>query len=112
MAQSDAKKSEPKHTDAGPDIAPHGREKMMEAHRDRRQDQPAAAPLETDAESGGASAVAGLPEGEAPRDPAKPYLEGNAGKETSEDMSGSTGWVKWAIAALVVLAIIYAVVQI
>ncbi len=65
----------PRKTDAGPDIAPQGRDATMQAHRKRRQGEPAAAPLETDAESGGASGFAGLPAGEAPDDPAKPYLD-------------------------------------
>ncbi len=64
-----------RHTDAGPDIAPHGRDATIQAHRDRRQGEPAAAPMETDAESGGASDMADLPAGKAPDDPAKPYID-------------------------------------
>lgn len=62
----------PEHTDAGPDIAPHGRRTAMQDHRERRETEPAAAPRETDAESGGASAVA---DEKAPDDPAKPHLD-------------------------------------
>ncbi|SEK69266.1 hypothetical protein SAMN05421666_0435 [Roseovarius nanhaiticus] len=112
----------PKHTEAGPDIAPHGREKTLEEHRGRLEGEPAAAPLETDAESGGASAVAGLPDGEAPRDPAKPYLQdeeregqkktaGQERKIAEADASGNTGWLKWVIGGLLLLAIAYAAMQ-
>ncbi|MFX0543705.1 hypothetical protein ACEWPM_018660 [Roseovarius sp. S4756] len=111
MANSSGKTTEPKHTEAGPDIAPHGREKTMEEHRGRLEGEPAAAPMETDAESGGASAVSGLPEGDAPRDPAEPYLEGAAEFGTDAPKDGGTGWLKWVIAALIGVAVIYAVMQ-
>jgi hypothetical protein len=74
--------SAPRKTDAGPDIAPQDRDTMMQAHRNRRQGEPAAAPMETDAESGGASALADLPEGAAPDDPAKPYLDAAKSRES------------------------------
>jgi hypothetical protein len=90
---------------------------MIEEHRGRREGEPAAAPLETDAESGGASAVSGMPDGEAPRDPAKPYLEARergdaAAAPGKPDAVGSVGWLKWVIGGLVVLAVIYAAMQI
>ncbi len=103
----------PDHTEAGPDIAPHGRDEMLEEHRGRREDEPAAASMETDAESGGASTIADLPDGETPKDPAKRYLnQGNASRQDSayESTGGST-WIIWVIAALIALAIIYAVTQ-
>jgi len=118
MAKQTARSSEPKHTEAGPDVAPHGREKMMEEYRVRRKGEPAAAAMETDAESGGASAVAGLPGGAAPRDPAKPYLEKpNAGDtagspQPEADVPAESRWFKWVIGALIVVAVIYAVFQI
>ncbi len=65
----------PEPTDAGPDIAPHGRETAMQDHRKRREAEPAAAPSETDAESGGASAVADPSDEKTRDDPAQPYLD-------------------------------------
>ncbi|MFX0546023.1 hypothetical protein ACEWPL_010800 [Roseovarius sp. S1116L3] len=111
MAKSDDKTPEPKETEAGPDIAPHGREKTMEEHRDRREGEPAAAPLETDAESGGASAASNLAERETPRDPAEPYFEGSAEFGADTPKPGASGWLKWVIAALIGVAVIYAVMQ-
>ena len=102
----------PNHTEAGPEIAPHGREKTLEEHRGRLEDEPAAAPLETDAESGGASAVSGLAAGEVPRDPAQPYLGIGTEQVAETDLSGKTGWLKWVIGALVLLALAYAAIQI
>ncbi|MEI4260639.1 hypothetical protein [Roseovarius sp. D0-M9] len=112
MPQTGNETSTPKHSNNGPEIAPHGREQMMESHKDRRRGEPAAASLETDAESGGASAVAGLPEDEAPRDPAKPYLDGGATTYENADGSGGGAWIKWAIAALLALALFYAALTI
>lgn len=73
-ADNSAGRSGPAKTEAGPDIAPQGRGEAMQAHSQRRKGEPAAAPLETDAESGGASALAGMTAGQAPDDPAKPLL--------------------------------------
>ncbi len=113
MSDDKSKDRGPKHTEAGPDIAPHGRDVMLEAHRGRREGEPAAAPMETDAESGGASAVADLPDGEAPEDPAQRYLgKDRAPHEDSSDASAAgTAWIIWVIAALIALAVIYAVTQ-
>ncbi|MFD0859605.1 hypothetical protein [Roseovarius aquimarinus] len=109
MAEDRAKSSKPRHTEAGPEIAPHGREKMMEEHRGRREDEPAAAAMETDAESGGASAISHLPKGEAPRDPAKQYEGATAPDQSGAAVTG--GWLGWTIAALLLLAVAYAAMQ-
>ena len=112
---SDLKPQErgPKHTEAGPDIAPRGRDQMLETYHERREDEPAAAPMETDAESGGASAMADLPEDKAPKDPAQRYLKGEhtTRSDSAEDSAGGTTWIVWVIAALIGLAVIYAVTQ-
>lgn len=117
MATRQSTSRKPAHTEAGPDIAPHGREVMMEAHRGRREAEPAAAAMETDAESGGASAVSATPDGKAPEDPAQKYLnegaEGRAEPEADAAAHAAGGaWLKWVIGALIVLALIYAAVQI
>ncbi|HEY9040523.1 MAG TPA: hypothetical protein VIN05_16460 [Roseovarius sp.] len=57
----------------------------MTANRERREEEPAAAPMETDAESGGASATSDMPAGKTPDDPAKPYLDAERRRTETAD---------------------------
>lgn len=106
------RRPDPESADTGPRFPPHGRAETLQEHRGRLEEEPAAAPMETDAESGGASAASGLSEGEAPRDPAKPYLEEQKQLSAETDASPADGWLKWVIAGLIVLALVYAVIAV
>ena len=113
MSDSKSQDRGPKHTEAGPNISPHGRDEMLKAYNERREGEPAAASMETDAESGGASAVADLPDGKAPKDPAQRYLKGTdtPRRDSADESAGGTAWIAWVIAALIGLAVVYAVTQ-
>ncbi|PVA10043.1 hypothetical protein DC366_10315 [Pelagivirga sediminicola] len=123
----------PTPTEAGPEIETHDREGTIQSHRERRQGEPAAAPMETDAESGGASAMGKTPPGRAPDDPAAPYMDedgglkdrarhevragpGDAGAQDAPEVlpktpktpkSGAARIVLWFIVPLAILFAIY-----
>lgn len=113
MSDEKSQDRRPKHTEAGPDIAPRARDEMLEAYHERREDEPAAAPMETDAESGGASAVSDLPAGKAPEDPAQRYINSTETprRDNANDSVGGTAWIAWVIAALICIAVVYGMTQ-